>query len=309
MEPELTAVLVAGELRERAARSLRHLLSQSVLPRMEILVADLNPDRGPLGAPGHPAVRHLRLPHYAYYSQAQAAAVREARAPLVAFIEDHSYASPGWAEAVLEGFEDRRTAAVNYTFAPAGRGYWNRSILMAEYGYWMAPHPGGPVAFGASTNIAYRRDLLLEYLNANESIFEAEFLIHRALRAKGWRIVVAPRATVAHESWGRFWDACLANGANKRVLGARRAALGNWGAGRRILLASAMVAMPALGLLRLAGSLRRRPRLWGAYVAGLPVVAAIYTFSALSEALGYLFGPGRSREEFRARELAVERDG
>lgn len=309
MAPELSAILVAGELRERAARSLRHLLDQTILSRMEIVVADLNPELGLPGATDHPAVRHLRLAHLAYYCEAQAAGVWEARAPVVAFIEDHSYASPGWAEAVLEAFQDARVGAVNYTFTSAGSGYLSRSILMAEYGYWMAPHPGGPVDFASSTNIAYRRELLLRHLEANETIFEAEFLIHRALRDEGWEIVVAPRATVTHESWGRLWDACLANGANKRVLGARRAALGRWGAGRRILMASAMAAMPALGLLRLARSLRGRPRLWGTYLLGLPIVTGIYTFSAGCEALGYLLGPGRSRAEFRARELAVARDG
>lgn len=161
---------------------------------------------------------------------------------------------------------------------------------MAKYGYWMAPHPGGAVRFAASTNIAYRRDLLRRLLAG-----QAGFLIHRALLARGWRIVVAPGALVAHESWSRLGDACLADGANERALGASRAALGNWGVPRRIL--------------RLARSLRHRSALWGTFLAGLPVVASIYTYSAGSEAIGYLFGAGRSREEFRARELAVTRDG
>ncbi len=309
MEPELTAVLIAGELRRRASHSLSHLLNQTALERIEILVADCCPGRGPLAGAGHPAVRCLECPHLTFYCGAQAAAVREARAPIVAFIEDHSYASPAWAEAVLDAFQDRRVGAVNYTFTAAGSGYLSRSILLAEYGYWMAPHPGGPIAFASSTNIAYRRDFLLRHLAGGETIFEAEFLLHRALRNEGRRIVVAPRAAVAHESWGRLWDACLANGANKRVLGARRAALGRWGLGRRLAAASAMGAMPGFGLLRLARSLLGRRRLWGTFLLGTPVVASIYAFSAACEAAGYLFGPGRSREEFRARELAVERDG
>lgn len=308
LPPDLAAILIAGELRERAGRSLRRLLAQTILDRMEILVADLCPDAGPLPGADHPAVRCLELPRDAYYCQAQYAALHAARAPIVAFIEDHSYASPGWAEAVLDAFAEEQTGAVNYTFTPAGSGYLSRSILMAEYGYWMAPHPGGAVRFASSTNIAYRRDLLRKYL-PDEAAFEAEFLLHRALEAAGWRIVVAPGALVAHESWNRLGDACLANGANKRALGARRAALGNWGVPRRMAMALAMAAMPTLGLLRLAFSLRRRPALWGTFLSALPVVASIYAYSAASEAMGYLFGPGRSREEFRARELAVTRDG
>lgn len=73
-------------------------------------------------------------------------------------------------------------------------------------------------------------------------------------------------------------------------------------------MASAMSAMPAVGLFRLARSLRNRPQLWGSYLPALPVAAWIYTFIAGCEALGYLLGPGRSREQFRARALAIERD-
>jgi hypothetical protein len=308
LSPDLAAILIAGELRERAGRSLRRLLAQTIIDRMEILVADLCPEAGPLSGADHPPVRSLALPRDAYYCQAQSAALHAARAPIVAFIEDHSYASPGWAEAVLDAFAWDRVAAVNYTFTPAASGYLSRSILMAEYGYWMTPHPGGAVRFASSTNIAYRRELLLKYL-PDEAAFEAEFLLHRALEADGRRIVVAPGALVAHESWSRLGDACLANGANKRALGARRAALGNWSVPRKTLMALAMAAMPAFGILRLARSLRHRPALWGTFLAGLPIVASIYTYSAVSEAMGYLFGPGRSREEFRARELAVTRDG
>lgn len=56
MKPELSVILLAGELRERAARSLSHLLSQTGLPRMEIILVDLNPDLGLPGETGHPAV-------------------------------------------------------------------------------------------------------------------------------------------------------------------------------------------------------------------------------------------------------------
>jgi hypothetical protein len=97
--------------------------------------------------------------------------------------------------------------------------------------------------------------------------------------------------------------------ANKRVLGARRAQAGGWGALRRFLWACGMSLAPALFLWRLAAALRNRPALWGLFFSSLPVLAAIYLGCALGEALGYLAGAGGSRETFLRTELQVGRDG
>ena len=175
--PQLTVGLIAGELRERAERSLRHILAQTALERMEVVVVDVNRRGGSFAGSDHPKVRYLHRPQFRYYCEAQGEVVRQARTPVIAFLEDHCYAQPQWAEAVLETLENPKVAAVNYTFTcAADANYLRRSILMAEYGHWMAPHPGGRVRISASTNLAYVRHLLLEKMGKDESIFEAEFL-------------------------------------------------------------------------------------------------------------------------------------
>ena len=309
MTPRLTVGLIAGELRNRAERSLEHLLGQTALDQIEIVVIDVRPQKGGFAGADHPRVRYFHRPDLRYYCEVQAELVAQAQAPLIAFIEDHCYAVPGWAAAILKTFENPRVSAVNYTFTNAvGDSYRSRSILMAEYGHWMLPHPGGPVRICSSTNLAYRRDLLLNGLQKHGSIFEAEFLIHRLIQASNGEIHVAPEATVAHESWQTVWDACLANGANKRVLGARRAEHGKWGVVTRAIWTAGMVLVPALFVARLGWALRNRPALWGKFLASLPLLVAIFSYCAWSEALGYLCGAGVSREEFRARELEVHRD-
>ena len=187
---------------------------------------------------------------------------------------------------------------VNYTFTcGTNSNYMHRSILMAEYGHWMAPHPGGKVKISASTNLAYVRAVLLEKVDQDESIFEAEFLLHRQIQKSGWEIHVASRAAVEHESWTSLKAGCQANGANTRALGSpARAESGSWGTGRRLLWSLAMILTPALHIARLAGTMRRRPALWGSLISSLPVLVAIYGYSACSEAAGYLFGAGHSRE-------------
>ncbi len=306
-DAELSVAVIAGDLRERADICLRHILSQSALERMEILLLDLNPEAGELASASHPGVRVLPGPGLRYYCEAQAELVRAARAPLIAFVEDHTYVQPGWAEAVIRGFDSPRVSVVNYAFTVVHDGYMSRSILLAEYGPWMAPHPGGPISHAASNNVAYRRDALLPHIEGNDAAFETEFLSHRAIRRGGGIIRLVPAALAAHESWCSLAEACLANGAQKRVIGARRSVL--WSRTRRILWSAAMSVAPPLFLMRLAWSLRLRPRLWTTLVAALPVLLAIYACCAWNEALGYLFGAGTSREDFRDRELAVRRNG
>jgi hypothetical protein len=310
MQAKLSVGLIVGEMRQRAEQNLAHLLAQDSLAALEILIVDVGQRGGGLAGADHPSVRYTHRPDLAYYCDAQTELVREASAPFLAFIEDHSFATPGWARAVLAAFDDPRVAAVNYAFTNVDDArYLSRSVLMAEYGYWMSPHPGGPVDFSSSTNIAYRLAWLRPLLQGHESAFEAEFLIHRTLRKQGRLIWLAPAAIVAHESWRSLANACAANGSNKRVLGARRASEGRWGYVRRLAWAGGMVFAPPLYLGRLARALRHRPSLWGRYLAGLPVCLTIYSYSAWCEALGYLFGAGSSRHEFRARELSMSRDG
>jgi hypothetical protein len=307
--PLLTVGLIAGDLRERAERSLRHILDQTALDQMEVIVVDLREAGGDFAGADHPRVRYLHRPQYRYFCQAQAEIVREARAPLVASIEDHSYAEPQWAAAILETMTHSNVTAANYTFTSLRPTYLARAILMAEYGHWMVPHPGGKVRIASSTNIAYRRQVLLDQLADDESIFESEFLIHRKILQSGGEIHVSPRATVAHESWSTLLAACQANGFVKRLIADRRAKIGNWGMGKRLAWTLAMTLAPGLHLARLTAVLRRRPALWGSLILGLPVVLSIYAYSSWSEAKGYLLGAGGSREEFLNREQAVRRGG
>lgn len=309
MTPKLTVGLIAGKLRDRAERNLVHLLDQTALAQLEIVVIDVSPHDGHFAGAEHPRVRYFHRPDLRYYSEIQTELVTLAQAPLIAFIEDHSYAVPGWAAAILKTFENPRVSAVNYTFINANHdNYRSRSILMAEYGHWMLPHPGGAVQICSSTNIAYRRDLLLDSIQHDGSIFEAEFLIHRIIQSNNGEIHVAPEATVEHESWQTIWDACISNGVNKRALGAWRAKQGNWSLLTRVSWALGMVLVPPLFITRLGWALRKRQALWWKFLASLPVLSVIYSYCAWSEAQGYLLGAGDSRDKFRARELEVHRD-
>lgn len=297
-----------GGRRERVGRCMEMLLAQTAAADMEIVVADVAPGE-PL--PGHAAdarVRRLELPPDTPYAVARAAAVRASRGRFIAFLEDHSYPDPGWAAAILEAFR-RPVALVNYAFTLANPpSYITRAMLVAEYGRWMDPAKAGPVPIPASNNIAYRRKALEPYEAELESWFEAEFMLHRDILRRGGGVWLAPDARLAHECWTALGPACRANGAMKRLLADARVKRAGWGRAKRTWYAAAMALTPGQALWRLGRSMGGRPALWTEFVLSLPVCLAIYGYSAVQEALGYLLGAGAARDEFNQVELAYVRE-
>ena len=94
---------------------------------------------------------------------ARATAARAARGQLVAYVEDHCYAEPGWAS-VLCARADEGWSAVGYGFRNANPGTAaSRAMALMEYGDWVVPSPRSahPTLMLAGNNIAYSREALL----------------------------------------------------------------------------------------------------------------------------------------------------
>lgn len=306
--PQLTAAVVIGAERDRARVSLQHLLAQTAIDRLEIICVDLTPDGEVIPETQHPTVRYIPAGELEFFEAGMARCFTEARAPLIGFVEDHSFAAPEWAENVIKAFNRPDVALVNYSFTYAGTGtYLDRAFLVVEYGRWMAPTRPRPLSIPACNNIAYRLEALAPYRDALEKQLGVAPLMHTRLLEDGWIAWQEPNALVAHQGWENLWSGCWANGIMKRMYGGYRAERGKWSALRRIAYAGGMVLAPPLHLGRLFWSMRDRPSLWGQFASALPVSLVVYGYSSLQEALGYLFGPGRSREEYTAMELSVPR--
>jgi hypothetical protein len=306
--PDLSVCIVVGAERERAGRSLRCLLRQTALERMEILCVDLQPDAGAIPELGEPSVRTVTLREGRFMDRAMARALEEARAPLVAFIEDHGYAEPEWAASVIRAFERPEVALVNYSFTHGGAGtYLDRAFLVTEYGRWMAPTRAGEIPIASCNNIAYRVQALDPYRADMLEWLAVSPVLHLRIQKSGGVVWQEPAAVVAHEGWSSLWDGCWANGVFKRMFGASRVEHGRWRLPRRLVWALGMTLAPAVHLGRLAWSLRNRPRLWPTFVWSLPVATIVYVYSSFQEALGYLLGPGRSYEDFTRMELGLPR--
>ena len=97
--PELSVVLVVGDLGNRAGleRSLSSLTLQGAIDQTEVVVVDCGkPDDPPMRGSEHRSVHTIKLPRgTTTMADARAEGVRHARAPLVAFMDEHSFAMAG----------------------------------------------------------------------------------------------------------------------------------------------------------------------------------------------------------------------
>ena len=304
----LSVCVVLGDQRARAERCLARLLSQTAIERMEIVVADVAPRHGAPAAASHPKVRYLPVDEDSHFGQARGAAFRRSSGEFVASLEDHCYAEPEWAEAVLRAFREPGVDLVNYAMSNANSGdYVSETFLMAEYGRWMHPASTGYVPISACNNVAYRRSCLETWWEDLDELLESEYHLHRRLQDRGSKVWLAGRARVQHETWERLSDGLRANNAMKRLLACRRAAAGRWSRWHRLFYFAAMPLTPVLHLWRLGVSLIRRPALWPLFVKSLPLCVFVYTTGSFAEAQGYLFGAGESRILFRDMEVSISR--
>jgi hypothetical protein len=308
--PALSVILVAGSPRTRAQRVVDALAAQTVAAVLELVVVDVSrPDVSPLDT-SRLRTEYLRRPDIDRWAAARIEGVRAARAATVAFIEDHCFPAPTWAEILIDTHRGP-WAAVGYAFTNANpETYVSRSSMMARYGGFAHPCHGGPSRFLSGNNVSYKRQTLLDLGPDLESLLAIDFNLQEWLGRRGAPMFVESRALAAHTNFTSLIQEGRAGHAYCRLLAARRAESQSWGAARRVLYGlSAPLGAPAIRMARLLGGLPGRRALWGTVIAGLPVIAIEYLFDASGESLGYLFGTGNAERETMRWELETERTG
>ena len=309
--PELSVVVSTGSLHHRTMICLEGIFAEAGVEECEVIVVDGSAgDHSELYA-RFPGLRYVHVAERTLDGEARLEGARIARAPIVAYIEDHAAPRNGWLAAVRRAFaRSDKIAVVNYAIAyESDPGYVFRSMQLMFYGHWMEPVTSGPIRYSAMQNVAYRRDLLLDVCQNNSELLETEYLVHRRLLADGWTVWLEADAVVFHECYTNFVKGCRGFNSLRHVMGATRAHLGGWPQWKRWLWAGGMLLTPFQLIGRLARSIAPRPALWRDFVLGFPLIVVAHGWAALSEARGYILGFGQSREDFLEMERYAERLG
>ena len=289
--PELSVILVVGGQRERAAAALRSLLEQNTINRMEILLFDLGPEGcPPLPNSDHPRVKMTRAGREYLLADARARGIRMARAPVIAFIEEHSLAQPGWAEAILQS-DWERWAGVGSDFIVANpdSGSSDQAFRMT-YGIYIGSSPArGPTDYISGQNSAYKRDVLLRYDNQLELMMNADLVLQKKMMNEGHQLFHEPAAKIAHRNENTlpslavgafYWNWCFAN---------VRAQVFEWSLPYKAFRIAVAPLVPWFRLARLSLSMaRQESATMLQFIWDLPYIIAIHHCSVAGQVAGLL---------------------
>ena len=246
---------------------------------------------------GFAATRLVNVGRIESLGRAIAVGVQAATGPIVAYAEEHSYPEPGWAAALIERHRGP-WAAVGWALEnanPDSSTGW--AHLLADFGPGVAPVASGERQVLSWHHVSYKREELVACEDRLGEMLEAEGVLHQQLLARGRRLYLEGTVASRHLNVALLGSYLRSHLYGGRGFGAARARFEAWSAPRRLAYALGFPLVPVLRLMRLLPDVRRtrtasRRRRWL-----LPTLALGLTVNAFGEAVGYLYGQGRTRQQ------------
>lgn len=290
---EMSVVVITPDRFETVRKTVKHLAAQKAHARLEVVLVVPSADELGLHETLMSAFARWRVVAVGPMvstARARAAGVRAASSPVVAFVEDHAFPAPGWAEALIEAHKGP-WAAVGPVMANANpRTVVSWANLLIEYAPWLEPMAAGEAEHLPGHNGSYKRELLLAYGDRLEAMLDAESVLHWDLREKGHRLYLEPKARTFHQNFSAPLACLPLRFHGGRLFAAARAR--DWPLRRRLFYAAAAPLIPLVRARRVVGELRKPGRPRHLLPRVLPALLAGLCVDGAGELAGYLAGPG-----------------
>jgi len=294
--PAVAAILWTPDNYGTIRKTVRALRAQTVQDKVELILLGPSPESLAVEdaeVEGFASHQLIVLDSLANSTTVRTAGVRAATAPIVAFMQDHAFPVPGWAEALLECYRGPY-AGVGFVFAndnPKTATSWCNFLL--QYGDWVEPLPPGKTKHIGGHMASYRREVLLEYGDGLPRKLETSVAMHWQMRRRGLRFAIAPGAVVFHQNHSRLGPSVPLRFQTGRLFAANRTA--SWSLTRRLLYAAASPLIPLVRLSRVVRAALRigRPGLLPRLV---PVSVLLLVCDGMGQAWGSLAGRGKAME-------------
>ncbi len=306
--PTLSIILVTPTSLSRLEKTLLALQTQTIRERLEIILivpaaeaAGHDPD-GLLN--GFQNVQVVPIGPITDVTTAGAHGVPHSSAAIVAFVEDHAYPAPDWAESIA-GVYQGQWAAVGCAMTSANpESLWGWASQLISYGPYTAPVQGGQVGMLPTHDVSYQRDSLLALDQPLEQLMTGwGGDLNDALRDKGFDLYLDAGTLIYHRNTTvvkELLDMALISG---RYYAGRRWQKEQWSFGRRLLYVLASPLIP----------FKRGYQLWQEAFQGkdrsdiMPAVwlplAALIVVDALGQLLGFLTDEGDAAAQMAHHEL------
>jgi hypothetical protein len=219
--------------------------------------------------------------------------VARARGEVVAITTASFLPGPTWVPALLEAHARSSAAAIGGPIAapPARAGWIDWAIYFLRYSAYLGQGPAREVADLPGDNASYKRSALEGVDSWEGGFWEAE--LHRALRARGERLMLLPELAIQQAASAELWRFLRQRFRHGTHFGRSRCR--GWSLPARLVAAGAFPALALLFFGKIAGRVARSRRDGGAFLGCLPVLACFLLAWSLGEAWGYLTAISRDR--------------
>jgi len=306
--PEMSVIIVTPDDYESIRKVIRCLHAQTVKDRLQLMIVAPSAEAlvvDPSELKDFFQYRLIGIGKIGSFASASAVGLRQADAPIVAFVEEHSYPAPEWAAALIKAHRQPWAAVgpVMRNANPEKLTSW--ADFFISYGRWVDPTPAGPIDHLPGHNSSYKRQILLDYGPMLEGMLEAESVLHWDLGAKDYQLYLEPAAKVSHLNFERFSSWMSAQFCSGRLFATTRAS--RWSPLRRLIYIGGALLIPAVRLWRTLRHLRRSKKEYHLFPQILPVLILGLIINAAGEVAGLLLGAGDTKERMGNLEFHRER--
>ncbi len=298
--PVMSVVIVTPDDYETIRETIRYLRDQTVRDRLELIIVAASAETF--------EVEQSELKDFFRYrvigvgkicsiASANAAGLGQATAPIVAFVEEHSYPDPEWAEALIKAHQQPWAAVgpVMRNANPERLTSW--ADFLISYGRWVEPALAGVIDHLPGHNSSYKRQILLDYGAMLEGMLEAESVLHWDLGAKHYQLYLEPAAKTSHLNFERLSSWVSAQFHSGHLFAITRAK--RWSLLRRLFYIGGTPLVPMVRLWRILRHLRRTKKQYHLFPQILPVLILGLVINAAGEMAGHLLGVGNAKERMR----------
>ena len=291
-------------------RTIEHLRRQTVKDKLEVLFVTSNPRVLTLDetlADDFCRVQVVDAGQIDSRAQAMAEGVRQASAPLVGFVGNHSYPNHDWAEKLIAAHESAWAGVgpAELNANPDSMISWSHFFM--GHGRWIFPVENGVIDILPATSSVYKHPLLIDYGPELATMLERDGALPRDLKSKGYDLFLEPDAKVLHFNVSladsflrfRFWVG--------RAYGASRASREKWSPVRRALYIFGSPLIPLIHLRLILPWIRRCDREYQLLPRILPALVAGLFAHAAGEVVGYAAGMGTARQQILSFESDIDR--
>ena len=287
--PELSVVVASVNGLPYLADCLEALERNA--PEAEVVVADWTDERTrQLVRERWPQVKLLSFDDPTTVPELRAAGIFAATASHIAVIEDHCDVLPDWAPGIVAAHAAGHSVVGGSIRNVRTRRLRDWAAFFCEYSAFMEPADAGVAGGLPGMNVSYDRKALA----AIDDLLRAghwESWLHPRLQERGFELWCDPKVVLEHaKDFGFLEFVSQRYHYSRSYAGMRNAELGR----KRVLYALGSPLLVPLAYARIARNVRRRPAYRRPFRRATPLILLYTVVWAFGEAIGYVFGGGRS---------------